>query len=330
MWYQKIIQIFKIKDLRNKILFVLAVFAVFRIMANVPIPGFNAERMREFFEQNQFFGLLNLFTGGALDNLSIVMLGLGPYITAVIILQLLTMIFPQLERMYKEEGESGRQKFNQYGRIATVPLAMLQGYAMLNLLQRQGIIDTLSTNVLLTSLLTVAAGTVFLMWLGELITEKGENITTTKIYNIGRGESNFPVEGKHLQGPIIIKYKLYIDDNLLDSAGNNDGTAVGNINFAPAIDCVTGTCATFDGNFWISLATSADFDFRANSRCNALSVLLFGDERQILRIVYAHIQIAVSQQGLALATHQHRKHLIAAGSDISHSLNPNFVLRVTN
>jgi preprotein translocase subunit SecY len=173
MWFQKVVQIFKIKDLRNKIIFVLGVFALFRLMANIPIPGLNAERMREFFESNQLFGLLNLFTGGALDKLSIVMLGLGPYITAVIIMQLLTMIFPQMERMYKEEGEQGRQKFNQYARIATVPLAMLQGFAMLNLLQRQQIIDPLSSQLLITSILTVVAGTVFLMWLGELITEKG-------------------------------------------------------------------------------------------------------------------------------------------------------------
>ena len=117
MWYQKIIQVFKIRDLRKKIIFVLAVFVVFRLMANIPMPGVNADNLRRFFEQFQMFGLLNVFTGGALDRFSIVMLGLGPYITAVIILQLLTMIFPQLEKMYKEEGEAGRQKFNQYGRI---------------------------------------------------------------------------------------------------------------------------------------------------------------------------------------------------------------------
>jgi preprotein translocase subunit SecY len=172
-WLKKIIQIFKIEDLRKKILFVLGVFALFRVMANIPIPGIDAEKVREFFEGNQIFGLLNLFTGGALDNLSIVMLGLGPYITAVIIMQLLTMIFPQLEKMYKEEGEAGRQKFNQYGRLATVPLAMLQGYAMLNIFQRQGIIGELSPFLIFTSLLTVAGGTLFLMWLGELISEKG-------------------------------------------------------------------------------------------------------------------------------------------------------------
>jgi len=173
MWYQKIIQIFKLPDLRNKILFVLGIFAIFRIMANIPIPGINAENLKNFFGQFQMFGLLNMFTGGALDNLSVVMLGLGPYITAVIIFQLLTMIFPQLEKMYKEEGEAGRKKFNQYCRIATVPLAALQGYGMLAIFQRQNVISALSPNLFFTSILTIVAGALFLMWLGELISEKG-------------------------------------------------------------------------------------------------------------------------------------------------------------
>ncbi len=172
-WLNKVIQIFRIRDLRNKILFVLGVFVVFRLMANIPMPGIDIENLRQFFDQFQVFGLLNLFTGGTLSNLSIVMLGLGPYITAVIIMQLLTMIFPQLERMYKEEGEAGKQKFNQYGRILTIPLALLQSYAMLNLLQGQGAIGELSLTLMITSIITVAAGCVFLMWLGELITEKG-------------------------------------------------------------------------------------------------------------------------------------------------------------
>jgi len=151
----------------------LGIFAIFRIMANIPIPGINAENLKNFFGQFQMFGLLNMFTGGALDNLSVVMLGLGPYITAVIIFQLLTMIFPQLEKMYKEEGEAGRQKFNQYCRIATIPLAALQGYGMLTLFQRQGVIGGLSPTLLFTSILTIVAGALFLMWLGELISEKG-------------------------------------------------------------------------------------------------------------------------------------------------------------
>jgi len=172
-WLDKTIQLFKIKDLRNKIIFVLAVFALFRVMANIPMPGIDAENLKNFFNQFQAFGLLNIFTGGALDNLSIVMLGLGPYITATIIFQLLTMIFPQLEKMYKEEGEAGKRRFEQYCRIATVPLAMLQAYAMLGLFQRQHVIGALPQNLLFISVMTITAGAVFLMWLGELISEKG-------------------------------------------------------------------------------------------------------------------------------------------------------------
>src|SRR3989338_9219012 len=172
-WLNKITQVFKIPDLRKKILFVLGVFAVFRLMANIPMPGIEAENLKSFFDQFQMFGLLNIFTGGTLSNLSIAMLGLGPYITATIIMQLLTMIFPPLERLYKEEGEQGRQKFNQYSRIMTVPLGMLQAYAMLNLFQRQGAIGELSSITTLVSIVSVAAGCVLLMWLGELITERG-------------------------------------------------------------------------------------------------------------------------------------------------------------
>ncbi len=170
---ERFIQTFKITELRNKIIFVLGVFVIFRIMANIPMPGINTENLKSFFEQFQIFGLMNIFTGGTLEKLSIIMLGLGPYITSVIIMQLLTMIFPQMEKMYKEEGEAGRQKFNQYGRIAAVPLAMLQGYGMLTLFQKQGVIDALSPTLFLSSIVTIAAGTIFLMWLGELITEKG-------------------------------------------------------------------------------------------------------------------------------------------------------------
>ncbi len=194
-WFNKIIQIFKIKELRTKILFVLGAFAVFRLMANIPIPGISAENLKSFFEQFQVFGLLNAFTGGAMDNLSIVMLGLGPYITATIIMQLLTMIFPQLERMYKEEGEQGRQKFNQYGRILSVPLAMLQAYGMLTLLQRQGAIGELQPLLFFSSIITISAGCLFLMWLGELITEKG----------IGNGVSLLIFAGIVAEVPVSIR-----------------------------------------------------------------------------------------------------------------------------
>jgi len=173
VWYDKIILLFKNRELRNKFLIVVSLFIVFRIAANIPIPGIGAENLRRFFEQNQVFGLLNIFSGGALSNFSIILLGLGPYITATIILQLLTMIFPSLEKMYKEEGEAGRQKFNQYGRLLAIPLAALQGYGMLTLFQRQGVITGLTPLVLISSIATIVAGAMFLMWLGEIITEQG-------------------------------------------------------------------------------------------------------------------------------------------------------------
>ncbi len=197
---QKILQIFRLPDLRNKILFVLGIFIIFRLMANIPIPGIDASRLQAFFEGNQLFGLLNLFTGGALDTLSIAMLGLGPYITAVIVLQLLTMIFPPLERMYKEEGETGRKKFNQYGRVLTIPFALVQGYAFLTLLTRQGIINQLTPIQYVTALGTIIAGTVFLMWLGELITEKG----------IGNGVSLLIFAGIVAEFPLSIR-QLFVD-----------------------------------------------------------------------------------------------------------------------
>ncbi len=176
---ERFLKIFKIKDLRNKIFFILALLVVFRFAAAIPIPGVDAIRLKEFFQNNQLFGLISAFTGGGLDSFSIVMLGLGPYITASIIMQLLTMIFPALERMYKYEGEAGRQKFNQYSRVLTVPLAMLQGYAFMMILARQGVLSGMSLFTWASSLLVIAAGSVFLMWLGELISEK----------NLGNGVS---------------------------------------------------------------------------------------------------------------------------------------------
>jgi preprotein translocase subunit SecY len=171
--FKKITEIFKAKDLRYKILFVLGVFATFRLMANIPVPGIDVARIQQFFAGNQFFGMMNLFTGGALDKVSIVMLGLGPYITAVIVFQLLTMIFPQMEKLYKEEGEAGRQKFNQYCRIAGIPLAMIQGYAMLFYLKAQGVIGALDPITIIAAVAAITAASTILMWLGELISEKG-------------------------------------------------------------------------------------------------------------------------------------------------------------
>lgn len=171
--FDKILKIFQIKELRDKILYVLGIMIVFRLASHLPVPGVNTDQLRAFFENNQLFGLLNLFSGGGLSNLSIVMLGVGPYITASIIMQLLTMIFPSVKEMYHEGGEAGRQKFNQYSRILTVPLALLQGYGMIKLFQNQGVLDIMSNQAMVYTLVVITAGTVFLMWLGELISEQG-------------------------------------------------------------------------------------------------------------------------------------------------------------
>lgn len=168
----KITQIFKVKELRNKIIFILLLLVVFRLIANIPVPGVDQEQLRNFFSNNQLFGLLNLFSGGGLSSISIVMLGVGPYITASIIMQLLTMIIPRLEQIYKEEGEAGRQKFNQWTRWLTVPLAALQTYGMLAIFRTQHIITQTSAFNLVSIITVAVAGTIFLMWLGELITEK--------------------------------------------------------------------------------------------------------------------------------------------------------------
>lgn len=192
---ERVLLLFKIKDLRNKILFVFLMLLAFRLVANIPIPGIDIARLRAFFQGNQLFGLMNIFTGGAMENLSIAMLGLGPYITGVIVMQLLTMIFPKLEAMYKEEGEAGRQKFNQYGRILTVPFSIIQAYAMLSLLKNQQVLGDFSYIQIITSIITITAGAVFLMWLGELISEKG----------IGNGVSLLIFAGIVSRTPVYIK-----------------------------------------------------------------------------------------------------------------------------
>ncbi len=171
MW-DKIVQIWKIKDLRNRILFVLAMLVIFRFIAHIPIPGVNIEALEKLFSSNQVLGLMNIFSGGSMQNFSIVMMGIAPYITSSIIFQLLGMIVPKIEEMQKEE--SGRQKINMWTRWATVPLSALQAYGMITLLRRSSyqILGDVSSFKMFTMILTITAGTIFLMWIGELITEK--------------------------------------------------------------------------------------------------------------------------------------------------------------
>ncbi len=168
----KILQVFKIKDLRNKILIVMFLLLTFRLLATIPIPGIDAVRLRDILSSSQLLGFFDIFSGGALSNLSIVMLGVAPYITATIIMQLLTMIFPKLKEMYYEEGSAGRAKFNRISRFITIPLAILQAYGFLNLLAAKGVLPELTLFDLLKNVLIITTGSVLLMWIGELISEQ--------------------------------------------------------------------------------------------------------------------------------------------------------------
>ncbi len=172
-FWQKLKIVFTDKYIRRKIIFVLLILAAFRLLAAIPIPGVDTFRLQSFLDSNQFLGLLNIFSGGGLSALSIVMMGVGPYITGSIIMQLLTLMSPRLKSMYHEEGAEGRQRFAQYSRYLTVPLALIQAYALLAILNSQGVLGVLSAYDKAVAMIVVTAGSLFLVWLGELITEHG-------------------------------------------------------------------------------------------------------------------------------------------------------------
>lgn len=169
-----LLQIWNSKDLRKKILFTIAIIVIFRLSTHITIPGINVQNLKDVLDQNRILGIFSLLTGGSVENFSIMLMGLSPYINASIIIQLLTVISPKLEALNKE-GEQGRNKLNKYTRWLTVPLAFLQSYGTILILNSQGtIIENINDpKVILPIMLTVTAGTVFILWLGELISEKG-------------------------------------------------------------------------------------------------------------------------------------------------------------
>ena len=186
-------------EIRFRILFLAGALAIFRLLAAVPIPGVDRAALASFFGNNQFFGLLNIFSGGGLSSLSIVMLGVGPYITASIIMQLGTIIFPQVKQAYFEEGEAGRAKFIQWSRLLAIPIAILQSVGFLMLLQSQNVIMHLGTAAFITNVVLVSAGSMLLMWLGELVTEFG----------IGNGVSLIILAGILSRVPSSISQTLF-------------------------------------------------------------------------------------------------------------------------
>ncbi|MSU74545.1 preprotein translocase subunit SecY [Candidatus Kaiserbacteria bacterium] len=190
---------FGASEIRSRILFLIGALVLFRLLAAVPIPGVDRNALAAFFANNQFFGLLNIFSGGGLSGLSIMMLGVGPYITASIIMQLGTIIFPQVKQAYFEEGEAGRAKFISWSRLLTIPLAILQGIGFLFLLQGQGVIAPLDSVALVANIALVVAGSLLLMWLGELVTEFG----------IGNGVSLIILAGILASVPTSISQTLF-------------------------------------------------------------------------------------------------------------------------
>lgn len=198
----KIRMIFQDQVLRKRILFTLGVMIVFRALAAIPIPGIDQARLTQFFSGNEFLGMLNIFSGGGLSQFSIVMLGVVPFITGSIIMQLLTVLSPKLKRMYQEEGELGRRKFAQYGRLLTIPLALIQGFSFIKILEGQGAIAALSGTAIFGNLIIITAGSVLLMWIGELISE----------YGIGNGISLLIFAGIVSRIPTELGQLLYIFD----------------------------------------------------------------------------------------------------------------------
>ncbi|MFC1613065.1 preprotein translocase subunit SecY [Patescibacteria group bacterium] len=201
---EKIKQIFKIQDLRKSILFVLAMLIIFRFAAHVPIPGVNVSALKDFFKSNEFLGLMNIFSGGGMENFSIMMLGIAPYITAAIIIELLTVVVPKLEELSKE-GESGYQKINQYTRLLTVPLAILQSLGMIALLKQSSrqILPSVGALQFITIITTITTGTIVLMWIGELISEK----------QIGNGISLLIFAGIISHLPQAVKQSIAVFDS---------------------------------------------------------------------------------------------------------------------
>jgi len=168
----RLLQIFKVPELRNKVLTVAGLLVAYRVLAAIPIPGVDAAKLANYFSSNQLLGFLNFFSGGGLSTLSVVMLGVGPYITSTIVMQLLTIIFPRMKEMYYEEGARGQAKFNQYSRMLTVPFALVQAYGFLTLLISQNVIARPDPFDFLRNVLVIACGSMIALWLGELITEQ--------------------------------------------------------------------------------------------------------------------------------------------------------------
>jgi len=192
---KKLTLLFTERDIRNKLLWVAGIIILYRFFAAIPIPGVNASVLAQLMSSSQLFGFLDLFSGGGISTLSLVMMGVGPYITGSIIMQLLTVLNKDLKSMYHEEGEAGRKRFNQISRYVTLPIAVLQAFGLLTLLQRQGVLAGGDPWMFVAQIALIVAGAYITLWLGERISE----------YSIGSGVSIIIFAGIVAQFPSIIR-----------------------------------------------------------------------------------------------------------------------------
>ena len=207
---QALLDAIRIPDLRRRILFTVGMLVIFRFVAHVPLPGVDATALQELFQRNALLGMLDLFSGGAMRYFSVAAMGVYPYITATIIMQLMTPIIPRLQAL-SQEGEAGRNKINQYTHWLTVPMAGLAGYGQIILLQREGVVVATPGLPTAAMVLSMIAGTMFLVWLGELITE----------YGIGNGVSII------IFGGIVAALPTMIGQGILTAEGGGlSGLAV--------------------------------------------------------------------------------------------------------
>lgn len=199
VFFQKLQFVFSDENLRQRVGFLFGGLVLFTVLRAIPIPGVDVQGLSRFLESQQFFGLLDIFSGGGLSNFSIVMLGVGPFITASIIMQLMTVMSPRVKSLYHEEGEAGRRRFIQYSRTLTVPLAIIQSFGFLTLLTREGVLPQLDSFGMITSIIVITAGSVLLMWIGELITQ----------YGIGNGISLLIFAGIVASLPGVIAERVF-------------------------------------------------------------------------------------------------------------------------
>lgn len=169
----KIKLIFEDQNLRKRVLFTLSALLLFRLLANIPLPGVNTDQLAALLSGDSLIGLFNILSGGGLSQMSIIMLGVTPFITASIIMQLMTIMSPKIKAMYQDEGEAGKKKMAQYSRLLTVPLAIIQGLGFIGLLRGQGVLGQLTSFEFATILIIAVAGSMLLTWIGELVSEFG-------------------------------------------------------------------------------------------------------------------------------------------------------------